>query len=138
MRLLLDTSVISEIARQDGASQVRAAIEAIDDSALFLSVISLGEITKGIVLLEPGKRRTAFEAWLNRLRSDYAERVLPIDQETATIWGELTAQAQGKGRMVRSADGLIAATALRHGLHVATRNVSDYEPTGAMIFDPWG
>ena len=137
MRLLLDTCTISEIARQDGAPQVREAIAAIDDSALFLSVISIGEIAKGIFLLEPGKRRSGFEKWLARLRLDYADRVLPVDDEPVSIWGDLTARAQRKGRIVRAADGLIAATALRHGLHVATRNVSDFEPAGAMIFDPW-
>lgn len=137
MRVLLDTCAISEIARQDGSQQVRTVVDAIDDDDLFLSVISVGEITKGIGLLEPGKRRSAFEIWLAGLRSDYAERVLPVDAAIASLWGELTAKARRNGRIVGVADGLIAATALRHGLHVATRNVSDFEPTGALILNPW-
>ena len=116
---------------------VRDRIATMEDGALFLSVISIGEIAKGIHLLEPGRRRSAFDAWLKTFATDYAERILPVDDTTAELWGELTARAQRGGRIVRAADGLIAATALRHDLRVATRNVSDFEPTGAMIFNPW-
>lgn len=61
---------------------------------------------------------------------------LSLDSETARVWGELTARAQQQGRTVHMADGLIAATALRHGLHVMTRNVSDFEPTGVLLINP--
>jgi len=71
------------------------------------------------------------------LERDYASRILPLDREAAHIWGELTAAAQKRGKIVASNDGLIAATAHRHGLHVITRNISDFEPTGAMLINPW-
>ena len=68
----------------------------------------------------------------------YGERILPIDAETVRVWGESTAAAQKNGRIVSASDGLIAATARRHGLRVMTRNVDDFAPMGVMIVNPWG
>jgi predicted nucleic acid-binding protein len=67
----------------------------------------------------------------------YADRVLPVDLETSHIWGELTAAAQKIGKIIPASDGLIAATARRHGLHVMTRNTEHFEPTGVMLVNPW-
>ena len=75
--------------------------------------------------------------WLLTLEQDYAERILPVDTETARVWGELTAAAQRRGKTVSVSDGIIAATAIRHGIHVITRNVSDFRETGAMLINPW-
>jgi len=72
-----------------------------------------------------------------RFRKDYGERALPLDVETARIWGELTARAQKKGVIIPPADGLLAATALQHGLHVMTRNTKHFESSGALVIDPW-
>jgi hypothetical protein len=112
-------------------------VEACNDEALFVSVISIGEILKGISLLRDGSRRRALEAWLKTLEHDYGDRLLSIDLETSRLWGELTAAAQKAGRVVHATDGLIAATALRHGLHVMTRNTADFEPTGVLLLNPW-
>jgi len=100
-------------------------------------VISIGEIAKGIELLENGRRKRTLQGWLQTLERDYASRILRIDREAAHIWGELTAEAQKRGKIVASNDGLIAATARRHGLHIMTRNIADFEPTGAMLINPW-
>ncbi len=137
MRVLLDTCVLSEIRKAHGNRSVRRAVEEISDDDLFVSVISIGEIAKGIELLEDGRRKRALQSWLQTLERDYASRILAVDQETAHIWGELVAAAQKRGKMVASSDGLIAATARRHGLHVMTRNIADFEPTGAMLINPW-
>ncbi len=138
MRALLDTCVLSELNRQGGgAQQVSQAVSELADEAIFLSVVSLGEIAKGVALLDAGARQRGLLSWLNGLESQFADRLLPVDSETARVWGELTARAQQQGRTVHVADGLIAATALRHGLHVMTRNVSDFEPTGALLINPW-
>ena len=67
----------------------------------------------------------------------YADRVLPVDLETSHTWGELTAAAQKAGKIVPASDGLIAATARRHGLHVMTRNTEHFEPTGVLLLNPW-
>ncbi len=138
MRVLLDTCVLSELNRQDGGlKEVRDAVSQISDDAVFISVVTLGEITKGVELLETGKRKNKLISWLNGLETQFSDRLLPVDSETARIWGELTARAQRAGKTVHAADGLIAATGLRHGLHVMTRNVGDFEPTGAMLLNPW-
>lgn len=137
MRVLLDTCVLSEIRKADGNRDVRRAVEKILDDDLFVSVLSIGEITKGIELLEDGKRKRALQSWLQTLERDYASRILPVDQEAGHIWGELTAAAQKQGKIVTSNDGLIAATARRHGLHIMTRNIADFQPTGAMLLNPW-
>lgn len=137
MRALLDTCVISEVRRRTGHPRVRAQVEAIRSNDLFLSVITVGELNKGIALLPDGKRKKALGEWLLTLEQEYAARVLPVDTETARIWGELTAAAQGRGKTVSVSDGLIAASAIRHGLHVITRNVNDFRETGAMLLNPW-
>jgi len=138
VRALLDTCVLSELNRHGGGTpQVQQAVSEFADEALFVSVVSLGEIAKGVALLDAGARQRDLLTWLNGLESNFADRLLPVDSETARVWGELTARAQQQGRTVHVADGLIAATALRHGLHIMTRNVSDFEPTGALLINPW-
>jgi predicted nucleic acid-binding protein len=102
-----------------------------EETLLFVSVISLGEILKGISLLRENAKRRALEVWLKTFERDYSDRLLAIHLETSRRWGELTARAQKAGRVVHATDGLIAATALRHGLRVMTRNTADFEPTGA-------
>lgn len=137
MRYLLDTCVISELQRPAPNSGVSQFMTDVDDTNLFLSVITLGEITKGIALLRNGKRKLGLTQWASGIEQYYASRILPIDSDTAYIWGELTATAQKQGYMLPMADGLIAASARRHGLHVVTRNTRDFVHTGVMLHDPW-
>lgn len=137
MRVLLDTCVLSELRKQDCPSQVKSAVEILDDSDLFVSVITLGEIAKGIALLDESKRKRALRDWLETLEQQYGERILPLDLETVRIWGEVTAKAQRAGKVVAAGDGLIAATAIRYGLHVMTRNVDDFLPTDVLLINPW-
>lgn len=137
MRILLDTCVLSEIRHPQGDPRVRAAVGEHADDELFLSVLTLGELAKGIALLEPGRRKSELEAWLSQLHAHYGDRILPIDSETGLIWGEITAAARTNGRTIPAIDGLIAATALRHGLALMTRNVEDFAPTGVRIINPW-
>ena len=137
MRVLLDTCVVSEARREKGHPRVRAQVEAIRSRDLYVSVITVGELTKGIALLSGGKKKDALSEWLLALEQDYAERILPVDAETARVWGKLAAAAQRRGKTVSVSDGIIAATAIRHGIHVMTRNVSDFRETGAMLINPW-
>ena len=137
MKALLDTCVLSELRRPKGNKGVRQAVESVDDENLFVSVISLGEIAKGIALLREGENKRALQTWLQAIELSYADRILPIDLETCRIWGEITATAQKAGRLIPASDGLIAATARRHGLHVMTRNTADFEPTGVLVVNPW-
>ena len=137
MRVLLDTCVLSELRKPQADAGVRQAVGEIPDDDLFISVISIGEIAKGIALLNESRRKRELQSWLQALERDYADRVLPVDRETAYIWGELTAIARRNGQIVPASDGLIAATTRRHGLHIMTRNVADFVPTGVMLINPW-
>jgi len=137
MRALLDTCVLSELRSPRPNSGVRQAIDEFAGDDLYVSVVSAGEIAKGIALLKHSRNKRGLESWLRALELGYADRLLPVDLETAHIWGELTATAQKRGRAIPAADGLIAATALRYGLHVMTRNTTDFETTGALLLNPW-
>ncbi|WP_165253740.1 type II toxin-antitoxin system VapC family toxin [Paludisphaera soli] len=137
MKVLLDTCTLAEIRKPDGSQAVKTAVAEISDEDLYLSVLTLGEIVKGIALLAPGKKKKTLSSWLVSLESLFDERILPLDAETARIWGELTARAQKKGVVVPGVDGLLAAIALRHGLHVMTRNTKHFDASGALVVDPW-
>jgi hypothetical protein len=135
--VLLDTCVLSELSRPKGHAGVRRSVEALDPACLFVSVLSAGEIAKGIALLTESHKKTTLQSWLQTLERAYQDRLLPVDLETSHIWGEITAAAQKSGRIIPASDGLIAATARRHGLHVMTRNTADFEPTGVLLLNPW-
>lgn len=137
MKVLLDTCTIAELRKPSPNPGVVEAIQAIPDASLFLSVLTLGEIAKGIGLMAAGKKRDGLASWLAALETQFSDRLLSLDVETAKLWGELTARAQKKGVIIPAADGLLAATALRHGLHVMTRNESDFNASGARILNPW-
>ena len=121
----------------DGHAGVKSAVAELADGDLFLSVLTLGEIARGIALLAAGRKKKALGTWLTRLESNFGDRILGIDTETARLWGELTARAQKAGEIIPTVDGLLAATALRHGLHVMTRNTRHFQASGALILDPW-
>ncbi|MDP9173592.1 MAG: type II toxin-antitoxin system VapC family toxin [Planctomycetota bacterium] len=116
---------------------MRQRLSETPETDLFLSVITIGEIVNGVARLAQGKRRRELEAWLTQIEQIYGSRILPVDVETGRIWGEVTAKAGKNGRVIPVADGLIAATALRHGLHVMTRNSADFQATGVLLIDPW-
>ncbi len=129
---LLDTNVVSDARK--GVKPVLAWIASVDPSSMFLSVITIGEIVRGI---EMRRRRdpVAAEAltdWLVNMRLDVQDRILPVTESIAEVWGEIAAL-----RTREDADGLIAATAIVHELTLVTHNVSDFEDTGVKLIDPW-
>jgi toxin FitB len=135
---LLDTNVPSEMTWQVPQQSVAQWLEDAEDSQLYLSVISLGEISKGLVTLSEGKRRKALQEWLGEtLRPWFQGRILPINEAIAERWGRLAGQSKMKGHPLKVEDGLIAATALEHDLALVTRNVRDFEGLGVVIVDPW-
>jgi len=135
---LLDTNVLSELIKPKPCEKVLRWIEAADESILFLSVLTLGEIRNGIDRLGPGLRRPRLESWLEvDLRSRFHERILPIDEGVADRWGTISAIAAGKGKPVPVVDGLLAATALHHNLTLVTRNGSYVSATGVAVLNPW-
>jgi toxin FitB len=115
-----------------------AWIEGRPEDDLYLSVLTFGELEKGIAKLAPSSRRTDLETWVrNDLNRRFADRILPIDAEVATRWGSIAGASEANGRPLPVIDGLIAASSMHHGMIVATRNVEDFERCGARCTDPW-
>lgn len=131
---ILDTNVISAVRRPDRAPQVAAWLQGKPESDLFLSVITLGEIERGIH--QQQARDPGFAAdlrvWLDRTTRIFADRLLGFGVEDARIWGRLSQQLGHHG-----ADLMIAATALHHGATVVTGNVADFAPTGVALENPF-
>jgi len=137
MRVLLDTNVVSEFRRVNPNPRVIQRVRELRPEDAYLSVITVGELVYGAKRLPKGKKRRGLEAWILTLEQAYGSRILTVDSETTHVWGELTATCEAKGRGLPPQDGLIAATALRHGLHLMTRNVADFEGTGVLVMNPW-
>lgn len=137
---LLDTNVISEFVRPDNRphQRVKQWLEAADPDSLYASVLTFGEIRRGIEKLQSGKRRSLLEIWFARdLHEWFEKRLLPVNEAIANRWGILAAAAQRKGTPLAIIDGLLAATALEHGLTIVTRNHNDFIIAGADVLNPW-
>jgi predicted nucleic acid-binding protein len=135
---LLDTNCVSELVRVKPEPRVLEWMEAADESLLHLSVLTLGEIRKGLAALPQGRRRTQLEAWLEvDLRDRFSGRILPVDAAVADRWGLLAAQANRNGAALPIIDGLLAATALHHNLTLVSRNVCDFAAAQVPVLSPW-
>jgi predicted nucleic acid-binding protein len=135
---LLDTNCISEVVRLKPEPRVMAWMEGADESLLYLSVLTMGEIRKGLAALQQSKRRTQLETWLElELQARFSGRILPIDVAVADRWGLLAASAKRRGKALSSIDGLLAATAIHHNLTIVSRNVSDFANTYVPVVNPW-
>ena len=135
---LLDTNIVSELVKRKPEPRVTAWIDSIDENLLYLSVLTLGEIRKGIVSLRDTSRRVVLEAWLDSdLTLRFADRILPIDRTVADRWGRLAADAVAARSPLPVIDGLLAATALDRNLTLVTRNTKDVGVTGVPLFNPW-
>lgn len=135
---LLDTNVLSELTRVKPEARVTGWLQNASEDDLYVSVLTLGEIRKGIELMAPGKRREQIQEWLETvLRTWFDGRVISVDQAVAERWGVLTAQAKRAGTPLSVIDGLLAATAAQHNLAVVTRNIRHFDGAGASLFDPW-
>jgi predicted nucleic acid-binding protein len=137
---LLDTNVLSAFSRSalPPDANVKRWVEATDPDTFFTSVLSFGEIRKGIELLAPGKKRSELEQWLDAdLKGWFGNNLLPVTKAISNRWGVLAALSQQQGTPLGNIDGLLAATAIEHGLTVATRNTRHFEALGLTILDPW-
>lgn len=136
--ILLDTNVISEWVKPAPDPQVRRWATLQDPRQLYLSVLTIGELQKGIVRLPASARRARLESWLEQDLMDwFSGRILPVDEPAARIWGEWEAQAERSGRPVGAVDALLAATARRWELRLATRNLRDFERFDLDLVNPW-
>ena len=138
MNYLLDTCVISEAAKPKPEKSVTRWIDGCDEESLFLSVLTIGEIQKGIARISDKTRRIKFQQWLDtELRQRFVYRILSIDESVALTWGLVQGKAEAIGRPLPTIDGLLAATALVHNLVLVTRNEPDFLATGVNVFNPW-
>ena len=135
---LVDTNCVSELVRVKPERRVLEWFEAADERLLYLSVLTLGEIRKGLADLPQSRRRTHLEAWLEvELRARFAGRLLPIADEVANRWGLVASRAKQKGKPLAVIDGLLAATALHYNLTLVTRNVGDFAEAQVIVLNPW-
>lgn len=135
MSYLIDTNVLSELRRKTPDPHVLRWMSQRPASTLHLSVLTLGELRKGIATLPDGDRKSRLLDWLEvELVAFFSGRVLAIDAATADLWGRLMAHA---GRPLPAIDSLLAATALRHGLTLVTRNVRDFQHPSLTVINPW-
>ena len=138
MRYLLDTCVLSEFTKPKPEKRVLDWVKEQDLEALRLSVVTIGEIQRGISLLPSSNRRTTLEAWQSdQLAKQFEGRVLSLETETFLAWAKLMARLSQEGRTMGVFDSLIAATALQHRLTLVTRNTRDFQHAQTDLFDPW-
>ena len=139
MNYLLDTCVISEYTRRAPNAKIIQWVDELDETALFLSVITIGEIRKGIERLPANSsRKQALALWLNNdLLERFSDRIYPLTVEVMLHWGSLYARLETSGQLVSTMDSLIAATALVNQAVLVTRNEDHFQPTGVEIINPW-
>jgi predicted nucleic acid-binding protein len=138
MNYVLDTNVISELISKQPSKKVVEWLDRLDPNAIYLSVITIGEIRRGIEKLPPSKRRDTVREWLEAdLLIRFQERILEITTEVMLVWGELTGRLEKEGRPIKAIDSLIAAIALQGNYCLVTRNEHDFQHTGVTIINPW-
>lgn len=135
MSFLLDTNVVCEFVNAKPNSHVLQWLKALPNERLYISVLTIGEIRKGIEQIKDGKRKQQLKLWLeHELPNWFEDRVLPIDIKVADRWGRLQHQSK---RTLPAIDSLLAATALHYDLSLVTRNVKDFTGIALEIFNPW-
>lgn len=138
MKALLDTCVISELTAKQPNPKVVEFVDSLDPEDIYLSVITIGEIVKGIEKLQKSRRKTDLHTWLNDdLLVRFEGNILSLDTDTLIEWGALTAHLESAGKTMPAIDSLIAASALAKKMILVTRNVSDFEETDVEIVNPW-
>jgi toxin FitB len=138
MKFLLDTCVISEMVRQNPSRKVVDWIKNEDEGCFFISVLTFGELHKGIEKLDESKRKESLHNWVeNDLKERFVSQTINIDLRVALVWGKIQGLAEKSGRPMPAIDSLIAATGIAHHLTVVTRNTADMEASGVSLFNPW-
>jgi toxin FitB len=138
VKYLVDTCVISELIKKRPAKAVVAWVRGQDEMSLFISVLTFGELEKGIAKVDNDKRRQTLREWVDHdLKRRFTGRILPFDYEAACRWGAITGEAEKEGSPIPVLDGQLAATALTHGLTFVTRNTSDVAPSSVPVLNPW-
>ena len=138
MRYLLDTCVISELAKPKPNEKVVSWATQNDEENFYLSTLTFGELHKGISKLPPSKRKENLLQWVEHdLKDRFKTRIIDITLKVAKQWGETQGISESQGRPMPTIDGLIAATGLAHDLTVVTRNTADMQQSGVSLLNPW-
>ena len=138
MNYILDTNVVSELVAREADQKVIDWIDSIDSESVFLSVITIGEIKKGIEKLPDSKRMKILESWLEEdLLVRFRGRILPLDIPVLLTWGRLVAGLEREGKPIPAIDSLLVATSVQTGFTLVTRNTGHLEPAGISVLDPW-
>ncbi len=138
MNYLFDTNVLSELTTKDPSVNVVAWVESIDQENIFLSVVAIGELKKGIEKLPGSRKKKDLLSWLeNDLLIRFRERIIPLDLPVMLVWGKMVAELEKVGTPLPAIDSLLAASASQRGLTLVTRNTKDFEPAGIPLINPW-
>ena len=137
MNYLLDTCVLSELVKPSPNAKVIGWLNATPDETLFLSVITIGEIRKGLIKLPESKKKASLTNWFNILLENYQTRIYEINLMVAENWGIIQGSAEKSGNPIASVDSLIAAVAYTYNLTLVTRNEKDFLPSNIPILNPW-
>jgi toxin FitB len=138
MKYLLDTCVISELVTKHPSARVVEWVDSLDPDDIYLSVLTIGEIIKGIEKLPKSRRKTELHTWLKEdLLARFQGKIIPVDTDVIVEWGILTAHVESAGKPMPAIDALIAATAKVNQLTLVTRNVSDFDAADMKVLNPW-
>lgn len=138
MNYLLDTNVISELIAREPNQNVVDWIDSLDPTTVYLSVITVGELRKGIEKLAPSRRKDQLADWLaSDLLLRFADKLVPLTTEVLLIWGELTGRLEREGKPMPAIDSLIAASVLAGKFTLVTRNDDDFQYAGIAVINPW-
>ena len=137
MSFLLDTNVISEPKQKQPNERVLEWLDEQDESKFYLSVLTIGEIKKGIARLESSRKKVRLENWLKQLRIRFSPRILPLSEKTFLVWGKMCGELERKGVLRPAFDSLLEASALEHDLIFVTRNIKNFFDSQITIINPW-
>ncbi len=138
MKFLLDTCVISELIKSNPNANVVNWVRENDEEGMYLSVLTFGEIAKGIEKASDSTKKQMLQSWVeNDLKERFKHKIIGLDMAIVTTWGQVQGKAELAGRPMPAIDGLIAATGITHNCIVVTRNIRDMEQSGVELIDPW-
>jgi len=138
VKYLLDTCVISELIKPEPHSGVFDWLNSQNEEDIYLSVLTIGEIQKGITKLTDSPKKKILQKWMDSdLQQRFDDRIINISNEIALCWGKIQGEAEQKGRKMSVIDSLIAATGIVYDCVIVTRNVADIETSGCRLFNPW-
>jgi len=137
LKYLIDTCVISELRKPEPNNSVVKFLRSIDESEIYLSSMTLGEVHRGIQKLPQSKKRTELLLWVGSIEQQFEDKILSFNKEVSIFWGQLMARLESEGNRMSAFDSIICATSLYNNCCIITRNVKDFEKSGIEIINPW-